>query len=107
MYSISQFTFRQKFILNTILKKDSLNVSGLSHELDIGSRTILREISAINKILNSDGINIDDNNLKLSIKGTKKNIDYLRQSLKHIPAQWLIKSGTKDSYDYRPASFGR
>lgn len=90
MYSISQFTFRQKFILNTILKKDSLNVSGLSHELDIGSRTILREISAINKILNSDGINIDDNNLKLSIKGTKKNIDYLRQSLKHIPAQWLM-----------------
>ena len=87
---MNQFTFRQKFILNTILKRNSTDVSGLSHELDIGSRTILREISAINKILSSDGINIDDNNLNLSIKGTKKDIDYLRQSLKHIPAQWLM-----------------
>lgn len=90
MYSISEFTARQEFILNAILEKNSLSVNELSRQFDVSSRTILREISAINKILKPSGVNIYDNNSNLSIMGKKEDIHYLKDSLVGIPVQWLM-----------------
>lgn len=90
MYSINDFTPRQKFILNAIFQKNSLSVNQLSTQFDISNRTILREVSTINKILRKSSINIYYNNSQLSIMGKKEDIKYLKNSLDDVPIQWLM-----------------
>ncbi|WP_446898636.1 BglG family transcription antiterminator [Clostridium sp. LBM24168] len=90
MYSISEFTARQKFIVNAILEKNSLGMNELSRQFNVSSRTILREVNAINKILRHSSVSIYDNNSNLSIMGKKEDIYYIKDSLGDIPTQWLM-----------------
>jgi mannitol operon transcriptional antiterminator len=90
VYSINEFTARQKFIINTILDKNSLGINELSTQFDVSSRTILREVNAINRVLKRTNVKIYDNNSDLSIMGKKEDICRLRDSLGGIPAQWLM-----------------
>lgn len=87
---VSQLTARQKFILNVIFKKNSLDINEISRQFDISGRTITREINVINKILKSNGVSIYENNSNLSIMGKKEKIHCLWQSLDGIPPQWLL-----------------
>lgn len=88
---MDNLTPRQKFILSKILNEGSFNKESLLKQLDIGTRTILREITAINKELKKYSIVIFvDDEMELSISGNKNNIEELRLSLAQIPMQWLF-----------------
>ncbi|OAA92399.1 BglG family transcription antiterminator [Clostridium ljungdahlii] len=90
MCNISELTARQKFILNTILEKPPLNSKELSLKFGVSDRTILREVSAINKVLKAKDISVCYDKLKFSIEGKKQEISYLKKSLGSIPVQWLF-----------------
>lgn len=83
-------TARQKFILNSIIEKGSLNTKDLSQQIDVSSRTISRDITAINKSLGNESLLIYENNSNLYIKGDKETLEEIKQSLGGIPLQWLL-----------------
>lgn len=87
---MNELTARQKFILNIILEKGPLNIKDLSQQIDVSNRTISREITAINNILKSEFISINETSSNLSIEGKEENLSALRQSLRDIPMQWLL-----------------
>jgi mannitol operon transcriptional antiterminator len=72
------FTVRQKFILNNLIEKGPLTTKGLSQQIDVSERTILREISSINDWLKQYGLRISDSGGKLNIGGSQKDINRIR-----------------------------
>jgi len=84
------FTARQKFILNSIIEKGSLNINDLSQEIYISNRTISRELSIINNLLCDEKIIIHENSSILNITGKKAKLKHLQHSLGAIPLQWLL-----------------
>lgn len=88
---MESITARQQFTLNKILNEAVLNLGDLHKELEVSERTILREISAINKFLRQYHLSIYyDNGTRLSISGNKEKIEELKESLRSIPLQWLV-----------------
>ncbi|AGK96373.1 BglG family transcription antiterminator [Clostridium pasteurianum] len=84
-------TTRQQFTLNKILNEEAISLDDLHKQLEISERTILREISSINKFLRKYHLSIYyDNNSSLTVSGNKEKIEELRESLSSIPLQWLI-----------------
>lgn len=83
-------TARQKFILNTIIEKGSINTKNLSQQLDVSSRTISREILVINKELKNAKIAIKESNYNVHIVGNKEKLKNIKKSLGEIPLQWLL-----------------
>lgn len=88
-------TARQKFILNSIIEKGSLNIKDLSRQIDVSSRTVSREITAINNYLLDKNIVINENSSNIRIKGSEEDIKKLQQSLVGIPMQWLLTQEQK------------
>jgi len=88
---MDNLTPRQQFILNTVLSEGTSNIKRLHKDLDISERTILREISSINKQLKKSGILIfNDEDMKLSISGNEENIEEIKNSLQMVPIPWLF-----------------
>ncbi|EKQ52222.1 MULTISPECIES: BglG family transcription antiterminator [unclassified Clostridium] len=88
---MNSLTPRQQFILSTVLNEETFNIKRLHKDLDISERTILREISAINKRLKKNSITIfNDEDMNLSISGKKENIEDIRKSLEMVPIPWLF-----------------
>jgi mannitol operon transcriptional antiterminator len=88
---MNNLTPRQQFILSKVLNQGPFNVKGLDKQLDISTRTILREISSINKYLKEYSVNIfNDEDMNLSISGNRKSIEKIKISLNSIPIQWLF-----------------
>lgn len=88
---MDNLTPRQQFILNTVLDEGTSNIKRLHKDLDISERTILREISSINKQLKKSGILIfNDENMNLSISGNEENIEEIKNSLQMVPIPWLF-----------------
>jgi mannitol operon transcriptional antiterminator len=88
---MNNLTPRQQFILSTVLNEDTFNIKRLHKDLDISERTILREISSINKRLKKNSITIfNDENMNLSISGKKENIEEIKKSLEMVPIPWLF-----------------
>lgn len=88
---MENFTPRQQFILSRILNEGSLNIKSLLKQLDVSTRTILREITAINKELKKYSVTIfSHEDMELSISGNKKSIEELKISLNQVPMQWLF-----------------
>lgn len=88
---MENLTPRQHFILKTILNEESFNIKNLKKDLDISERTILRELSSINKRLKKNSITIfNDENMDLSISGNKENIEKIKNSLEIIPIPWVL-----------------
>lgn len=88
---MNNLTPRQQFILSTILNQGTLNIKRLYKNLDISERTILREISSINKSLRNESITIfNDENMDLSISGNKDNIEEIKKSLDTVPTLWIL-----------------
>lgn len=84
-------TARQQFTLNKILNEESISLRDLHKQLEVSDRTILREISSINKFLKKYHLSIyyDNSNL-LSISGNKEKIEELKESQRSVPLQWLL-----------------
>ncbi|AWK50536.1 transcription antiterminator BglG [Clostridium beijerinckii] len=88
---MDNLTPRQQFILNTVLSEGTSNIKRLHKDLDISERTILREISSINKQLKKSGVLIfNDEDMKLSISGNEENIEEIKNSLQMVPIPWLF-----------------
>lgn len=82
---------RQQFMLNKVLNEGTFNIKHLHKDLDISSRTILREIYAINKYLKKYSITIfNDENMNLIISGNKESLKEIKASLESVPIQWLF-----------------
>lgn len=91
MKYLDNLTPRQQFILNTVLNEGTFNTKRLHKDLDISERTILREISSINKQLKKSGIVIfNDEDMNLSVYGNEENIKEIKNSLEMVPIPWLF-----------------
>jgi mannitol operon transcriptional antiterminator len=74
-----------------VLNEETFNIKRLHKDLDISERTILREISSINKSLKKNSVTIfNDENMNLSISGKKENIEDIKKSLEIVPIPWLF-----------------
>ncbi|MBC2579574.1 BglG family transcription antiterminator [Clostridium sp. DJ247] len=88
---MNNLTPRQQFILNKVLNGGSFNIKDLQKQFDVSTRTILREISSINKNLKKYSVNIfNDEDMNLIISGNKDNIEEIKTSLNSVPIQWLF-----------------
>lgn len=88
---MDNLTPRQQFILSTVLNDGTCNIIRLHKDLDISERTILREISSINKQLKKNSVTIfNDEDMNLSISGNKENIQEIKTSLEMVPIPWLF-----------------
>lgn len=83
-------TARQKFILNSLIEKGPVSIGDLSRQIDVSSRTTLREISAINDCLKQYRLRISDAGGSLNLGGDIKNMDKVRELLRGIPYLWLL-----------------
>ncbi|MHB1391608.1 MAG: BglG family transcription antiterminator [Clostridia bacterium] len=84
------FTVRQKFILNNLIEKGPLTTKGLSQQVDVSERTILREVSAINDWLKQYGLRISDSGGRLLISGSQQDLDRIREFFAGVPHLWLL-----------------
>lgn len=88
---MNNLTPRQQFILSKVLNEGPFNIKGLDKQLDISTRTILREISSINKSLKKYNVNVyNDEDMNLVISGNKKGIEEIKISLNSVPMHWLF-----------------
>jgi mannitol operon transcriptional antiterminator len=88
---MNNLTPRQQFILSTVLNEATFNIKRLHIDLDISERTILREISSINKSLKKSSITIfNDDDMNLSISGNKENIEEIKRTLNMVPIPWVF-----------------
>lgn len=84
------FTVRQKFILNNLIEKGPLSTKGLSQQIDVSERTILREVSAVNAWLKQYNMHISDSSGKLLLTGNRKNLNRVRELFDGVPHLWLL-----------------
>jgi mannitol operon transcriptional antiterminator len=87
---MDKLTARQNFIINKLLNKGPLTLKDLSFQIHVSSRTIYREIAAINALLKQEGISIKENNLELFLDGKTEKLNNLKNSLGKMPIQWLL-----------------
>lgn len=87
---MDSFTVRQKFILNNLIEKGPLTVKGLSQQIDVSERTILREVSSINVWLKQHRLRISDRGGRLHIIGGQKDINTIRELFDRVPLLWLL-----------------
>lgn len=88
---MNDLTPRQQFILDKVLNEGSFNIKSLHNQFNISTRTILREISSINKSLKKYNVIIFvDEEMNLSASGNKNNIEDIKISLNLVPIHWLF-----------------
>lgn len=88
---MDNLTPRQQFVLNKVLYEGPFNIKSLQKQLNVSSRTILREVSSLNMDLKKYNIKIfNDEEMNLSIAGNKENILEIKTSLNSVPIQWLL-----------------
>lgn len=84
------FSVRQKFILSNLIEKGPLSVKGLSRQVDVSERTIMREVSSMNDWLKKYKLRISECGGKLVISGNQKDIDMICKLFDRIPPLWLF-----------------
>lgn len=87
---MDSFTVRQKFILNNLIEKGPLTTKGLSQQMDISERTVLREVSAINVWLKQYDLRIAEGVGQLNIIGSRKNINIIKEFFAGVPLLWML-----------------
>ncbi|CAA7600115.1 protein-Npi-phosphohistidine-sugar phosphotransferase [Acididesulfobacillus acetoxydans] len=85
-----ELTVRQKFILHNLIEKGPLTLKGLSQQIDVSERTILRETSALNEWLKPYKLRISDSAGLLRLNGQKKELDAIRERQQEIPLLWML-----------------
>ena len=84
------FTVRQKFILSNLIEKGPLSIKGLSQQVDVSERTIMREVSSMNDWLKKYRLHISECGGRLVISGNQKDIDMICKLFDRIPPLWLL-----------------
>lgn len=84
------FTVRQKFILSNLIEKGPLSLRGLSQQIDVSERTIMREVSSINDWLKKYKLRISESGGKLVLSGNQQDIETIRMLFDRIPPLWLL-----------------
>lgn len=84
------FTVRQKFILSNLIEKGPLPIKGLSQQVDVSERTIMREVSSMNDWLKKYRLRISECGGRLVISGNQKDIDMVCKLFDRIPPLWLL-----------------
>ncbi|MDR3541456.1 MAG: PRD domain-containing protein [Desulfosporosinus sp.] len=87
---MEQLTVRKKFIMNNLIEKGPLTIKGLSQQIDVSERTILRETSALNDWLKQHKVRISESGGMLHIDGTEQDLAKAREALKEIPHLWML-----------------
>ncbi|MGE5678077.1 MAG: BglG family transcription antiterminator [Pseudomonadota bacterium] len=87
---MNSFTVRQKFILNNLIEKGPLTTKGLSQQMDVSERTVLREVSAINVWLKQYDLRISEGVGQLNIMGSRKNINKIKEFFAGVPLLWML-----------------
>jgi|GEM_PF-631192 len=87
---MDSFSVRQKFILNNLIEKGPLTVKGLSQQIDVSERTVLREISAINLWLKQYRLRISESSGQLIIGGSQRDICKIKEFLAGVPLLWML-----------------
>ena len=90
MSNVEQLTVRQKFIMNNLMEKGPLTIRGLSQQIDVSERTILRETSALNDWLKQHKVRISESGGILHIDGVERDLAKVSESLKEIPHLWML-----------------
>lgn len=84
------FTVRQKFILSNLIEKGPLSTKGLSQQIEVSERTILREVSSVNIWLKQHKLRISDSGGTLHLNGSRKDINMIQELLDGVPHLWLL-----------------
>jgi mannitol operon transcriptional antiterminator len=84
------FSVRQKFILSNLIEKGPLLIKGLSQQIDVSERTVMREVSSMNDWLKKYKLRISECGGKLVLSGNQKDIDMIRMLFDRIPPLWLL-----------------
>lgn len=87
---MNDLTVRQKFILSNLIEKGPLSTKGLSQQIDVSERTIMREVSSMNDWLKQYKLRISEIGGELRICGNQKDIDNIRKLFDGIPPLWLL-----------------
>ncbi|QCX32917.1 transcription antiterminator [Caloramator sp. E03] len=87
---MESLTVRQKFILNSLIEKGPLDIKGLSQQIDVSDRTILREISSINSFIKQYNLRISDCGGKIQLNGSTENIEKVKKMFDEIPLLWML-----------------
>ncbi|KLU60642.1 transcriptional regulator MtlR [Peptococcaceae bacterium CEB3] len=87
---MENLTVRQKFILHNLIEKGCLTLKGLSQQLDVSERTILRETSSLNEWLRSYKLRISDSVGLLRLNGPEQEQHRVRERLEEIPLLWML-----------------
>ena len=87
---MEQLTVRQKFIMNNLVEKGPLTIRGLSQQIEVSERTILRETSALNDWLKQHKARISESGGRLHIDGAEQDLAKVREALKEIPHLWML-----------------
>lgn len=84
------FSVRQKFILSNLIEKGPLSIKGLSQQIDVSERTIMREVCSMNDWLKKYKLRISECGGRLVISGNQKDIEMIRMLFDRIPPLWLL-----------------
>ncbi|MGE5632080.1 MAG: PTS sugar transporter subunit IIA [Caulobacteraceae bacterium] len=87
---MNSLTVRQKFILINLIEKGPLINKGLSQQIDISERTIMREVSSINNWLKQYSLRVSDSGGELILSGNRKNIETVRTLFDGVPDLWML-----------------
>ncbi|SKA94108.1 transcriptional antiterminator, BglG family [Caloramator quimbayensis] len=87
---MDNLTVRQRFILNNLIEKGPLSMKGLSQQIDVSERTILREISAINSFIKEYSLRISEFGGNIQLNGNADNIQRVKNLFEGIPLLWML-----------------
>ena len=92
MEKITELSARQKFIIRSLLEESPLDVREISKQMDVSERTVFREISFINSVLQKNNIKILSKNSRLTVSGESEQVESLKQSIGGISKRYLLTS---------------
>ncbi len=85
-------SIRQKFLIRMLLESNEhkIEISLLAHQMEISERTVFREISSINGILEKSGIRLSVKNSAVTIEGAENAYADLISAVGNIPKRLLL-----------------
>lgn len=85
-----KFSARQKYVLSLLADTRLVDIKQLSKQMEISERTILREISAINHMVENRSVRLVFKNPLLHMEGTEQAIEQIKKDLGDICKPQLL-----------------
>lgn len=89
---MEELSIRQKFLIQMLLESNGhkIEISLLARQMEISERTVFREISSINDILEKSGIRLSVKNSAVTIEGAENAYADLISAVGNIPKRLLL-----------------